>query len=51
MTRVCYRAGGTHVRGLTKPVVADEDSALSLLFQGETNRAIAEHQLNKASTR
>jgi hypothetical protein len=28
-----------------------EEDALGLLFEGETNRAIAEHQLNKASSR
>jgi hypothetical protein len=32
-------------------VVATEEDALSLLFEGETNRAIAEHQLNRSSSR
>jgi len=45
------RSGSTHVRGLTKPIVDGEEAAMNLLFEGETNRAIAEHQLNKASTR
>jgi kinesin family protein 6/9 len=31
--------------------VATEEDALSLLFEGETNRAIAEHQLNRSSSR
>lgn len=43
--------GSTHVRGLTLATVASEEEAMAQLFDGETNRAIAEHQLNKASTR
>lgn len=55
-TQVCTRAcfvytGSTHVRGLTLATVASEEEAMAQLFDGETNRAIAEHQLNKASTR
>ncbi|KAG9416429.1 Kinesin-like protein kif9 [Aphanomyces cochlioides] len=43
--------GQTFVRGLSKPIVENEGAALDLLFQGETNRTIAEHCLNNASTR
>ena len=43
--------GSTEVRGLRLPVVASRDEAIRLLFEGETNRAIAEHKLNAASTR
>jgi len=30
---------------------SSEEEALNLLFEGETNRAIAEHQLNSSSSR
>ncbi|KAJ0405877.1 hypothetical protein P43SY_001609 [Pythium insidiosum] len=43
--------GQTFVRGLTRAVVRSEEAALDLLFQGETNRTIAEHALNASSTR
>ncbi|ETN15830.1 hypothetical protein F442_01883 [Phytophthora nicotianae P10297] len=43
--------GQTFVRGLTKALVSSEEQALDLVFQGETNRAVAEHALNAASTR
>ncbi|OQR90737.1 kinesin KIF9 [Thraustotheca clavata] len=43
--------GQTFVKGLSKPLVDSEEAALDLLFQGETNRTIAEHCLNNASTR
>lgn len=39
------------MKGLTQQVVTNEEEALNLLFEGETNRAISEHQLNKASSR
>lgn len=45
------RRGQTFIRGLTRPVVASEEQALELLFRGDTNRSIAEHCLNAASTR
>lgn len=45
------KQGVTHVKGLSMPIVTNEADALNLLFEGETNRAIAEHQLNQASTR
>lgn len=43
--------GQTFVRGLTKALVGNEEQALDLVFQGETNRAVAEHALNATSTR
>ena len=43
--------GTIMVRGLSCHIVNSEEEALSMLFEGETNRAICEHQLNKASTR
>lgn len=43
--------GNTHVKGLTQQVVTNEEEAMNCLFEGETNRAIAEHQLNKTSSR
>ena len=39
------------IKGLSAHVAATEEDALSLLFEGESNRAIAEHSLNKASSR
>lgn len=45
------RRGRVHVRGLSTPVIHSEAEAFNLLFAGEANRAIAEHALNKASTR
>lgn len=43
--------GTVIVKGLSKKVATSEEEALNLLFEGETNRAIAEHQMNKNSTR
>eukprot|EP00854_Cymbomonas_tetramitiformis_P012243 gene12243-14456_t len=43
--------GGVQVKGLCYRPVASEEDALGLLFEGESNRAIGEHQLNKASSR
>lgn len=45
------RRGQTFIKGLTRPVVTSEEQALELLFRGDTNRSIAEHCLNAASTR
>jgi kinesin family protein 6/9 len=45
------KKGRVHVKGLSAPVIASEAEAFNLLFAGEANRAIAEHALNKASTR
>ncbi|NXW58540.1 KIF9 protein, partial [Eurystomus gularis] len=43
---------GVYVRGLSVHSVSHEEDALNLLFEaGETNRAIAEHALNKNSSR
>lgn len=39
------------VKGLTVRVVSNEEDALSMLFEGEMNRTIAEHSLNKCSSR
>lgn len=39
------------VRGLQKVAANNEEEALSLMFEGEANRTICEHQMNKASTR
>ncbi|RLN89948.1 hypothetical protein BBJ28_00017505, partial [Nothophytophthora sp. Chile5] len=44
-------SGQTVVRGLTRALVASEEQALDLLFQGDTSRAVAEHALNAVSTR
>lgn len=44
-------AGAVEVKGLTKAVVESEEAALNYLFQGETNRSIAEHDMNKGSSR
>ena len=41
----------THIRGLTMRVVNNSEEALNILFESQTNRAIAEHQLNDASSR
>lgn len=42
---------GTYVRGLTQVEVATEQDALDQLFNGELQRTVAEHQLNKRSNR
>jgi kinesin family protein 6/9 len=44
-------SGSVYCRGLTMTVAATEEDVLNLLFEGTTNRAIAEHQLNKQSSR
>lgn len=43
--------GSVNVKGLLKRICNNEEEALSMLFEGETNRTISEHKLNKASTR
>ena len=43
--------GNVVVKGLTKHSVANEEEAFNLLFEGESNRTVSEHQLNKGSTR
>ncbi|XP_068790123.1 kinesin-like protein KIF9 isoform X1 [Struthio camelus] len=42
---------GVYVKGLSIHTVSHEEDALNLLFEGETNRVIAEHTLNKNSSR
>uniref|UniRef100_A0A8C2TG45 Kinesin-like protein n=1 Tax=Coturnix japonica TaxID=93934 RepID=A0A8C2TG45_COTJA len=42
---------GVYVKGLSIHSVSDEEDALNLLFEGESNRVIAEHTLNKKSSR
>jgi len=44
-------SGGISVKGLRCLIAQNEEEALNLLFEGETNRAIAMHSLNKASSR
>jgi hypothetical protein len=39
------------VSGLQSRVITTEAEALQLLFEGETNRVIGEHQLNRESSR
>lgn len=51
LTVVDDKNGTSYVKGLTMQVTNSEEEALNHLFEGETNRAIAEHQLNKNSTR
>ena len=41
----------TVVKGLNVRLANNEEEALNLLFEGETNRVIAEHALNHASSR
>jgi len=43
--------GNIQVRGLSQPVAGTEEEALHTFFQGDTNRHVAEHALNKGSTR
>ncbi|XP_048779143.1 kinesin-like protein KIF9 isoform X1 [Ostrea edulis] len=42
---------GVYVKGLSCHLAQSEEEALNLLFEGETNRAIAAHSLNKQSSR
>jgi kinesin family member 6/9 len=43
--------GGISVKGLTLAVASTEEEAMNLFFEGETNRAIAEHMMNSSSSR
>jgi hypothetical protein len=45
------KSGNSVVRGLAIHIANSEEEALNYLFEGETNRSISEHQLNKCSTR
>ena len=42
---------GVVVKNLTSHLVGSEEEAMNLLFEGEANRAVAEHRLNRASSR
>lgn len=42
---------GVSVKGLSMHVAANEEEALNLLFEGQTNRAIAAHSMNSVSSR
>ncbi|XP_022112111.1 kinesin-like protein KIF9 isoform X2 [Acanthaster planci] len=42
---------GVNIKGLSLHLAQNEEEALNLLFEGETNRAIASHTLNQASSR
>ncbi|XP_009989463.1 PREDICTED: kinesin-like protein KIF9, partial [Tauraco erythrolophus] len=48
---VVDRPQGVCVKGLSVHPVSHEEDALSLFFEGETNRVITEHTLNKNSSR
>ncbi|XP_068862290.1 kinesin-like protein KIF9 isoform X2 [Aphelocoma coerulescens] len=52
-TQLVVRDGpqGVYVKGLSIHPVSREEEALHLLFEGETNRVIGEHTLNKNSSR
>uniref|UniRef100_A0A8C1VMK7 Kinesin family member 9 n=1 Tax=Cyprinus carpio TaxID=7962 RepID=A0A8C1VMK7_CYPCA len=43
--------GGVSVKGLSLHLVHNEEEALNLLFEGEMNRIIGQHALNKHSSR
>jgi kinesin family protein 6/9 len=43
--------GNIQARGLSASVASSEEEALHVFFQGDTNRHVAEHALNKGSTR
>ena len=43
--------GEVHVKGLSLNVCKNEEEALNYLFEGETNRTVSAHQLNKESSR
>ncbi|XP_006820140.1 kinesin-like protein KIF9 [Saccoglossus kowalevskii] len=51
MTIVEDDQGGVSVKGLSVHLANTEEEALNLLFEGETNRAIAAHSLNSVSSR
>jgi kinesin family member 6/9 len=42
---------GVHVKGAVVRTCSNEEDALNLLFEGETNKTISEHKLNKCSSR
>ncbi|CAF4339054.1 unnamed protein product, partial [Rotaria magnacalcarata] len=44
-------SGLVYIKGLSYRIANTEEEALNLLFEGETNRAIGQHVLNKQSSR
>ena len=44
-------SGLVYIKGLTYRMANSEEEGLNLLFEGETNRAIGQHVLNKQSSR
>ena len=44
-------SGLVYVKGLSYRIANSEEEALNLLFEGETNRTIGQHVLNKQSSR
>ncbi|KAI9184151.1 hypothetical protein H9P43_003204 [Blastocladiella emersonii ATCC 22665] len=42
---------GCYVKGQTQVIATSEEEALNLLFEGETNRSIGDHALNRTSSR
>jgi kinesin family protein 6/9 len=44
-------SGFVYIKGLSYRIANSEEEALNLLFEGETNRAIGQHVLNKQSSR
>ncbi len=44
-------SGFIYVKGLSYRIANSEEDALNLLFEGETNRTIGQHILNKQSSR
>ena len=51
LTVVDEKNGTISVKGLTTALAVSEEDALNMLFEGETNRSISDHQLNKNSSR
>ncbi|XP_039544497.1 kinesin-like protein KIF9 isoform X2 [Pimephales promelas] len=51
LTVVEEPGGGVSVKGLSLHLVHNEEEALNLLFEGEMNKIIGEHALNKHSSR
>jgi kinesin family protein 6/9 len=43
--------GQIHVKGLSQHICTNEEEALNFLFEGESNRTVGEHTLNKESSR
>lgn len=43
--------GQIRMKGLSMQVCPNEEEALNMLFEGDTNRTISEHRLNKQSSR